>query len=107
VLPISEKSAEYGNEVLARLRDRGVRATVDHGADRIQAKVKVAANMKIPYLAVVGPRDAEARVVSVRAFGVDRNLGEMPIDEFIDGVAEEASTRGAKRLLARFEDAST
>ena len=107
VLPISEKSAEYGNEVLESLKNRGIRATVDHGADRIQAKVKVAADMKVPYLAVVGPRDAEARVVSVRAFGVDRNLGEMPLDAFIDAVADESATRGGTCLLEGFESASS
>jgi threonyl-tRNA synthetase len=103
VLPISEKSEDYAREVLAQLKERGVRATIDVGADRIQAKIKVAVNMKVPYLAVVGPRDAEARMVSVRAFGVDRNLGEMPLDDFVDGVAEEAASRGADRLLTRFE----
>ena len=59
--------------------------------------------MKVPYLAVVGPRDAEARMVSIRAFGVERNLGEIPLDEFVAAVAEEVRTRGATRLLDRFE----
>ena len=104
VLPISEKSADYGDEVLAMLKARGVRATIDHGADRIQAKVKVAADMKVPYLAVVGPRDADARKVSVRAFGVDRNLGEIDLDAFVDEIANEVGSRGATRLLSRFED---
>ena len=103
VLPISDKSAEYAGEVLAGLRAQGVRATVDLSPDRIQAKVKVAADMKVPYLAVVGPRDAEARMVSIRAFGVERNLGEIPLDEFVAAVAEEVRTRGATRLLDRFE----
>ena len=107
VLPISEKSEDYGIELLEQLKERGIRATIDTGADRIQAKIKVAADMKIPYLAVVGPRDAEARVVSVRAFGVDRNLGETPLDEFVSGVADEAATRGANRLLTRFEAMAT
>ena len=104
VLPISEKSADYANEVLGMLRERGIRATVDHGADRIQAKVKVAADMKIPYLAVVGPRDAEARKVSVRAFGVDRNLGEVALEDFVADIAAEAASRGATRLVSRFEE---
>jgi threonyl-tRNA synthetase len=93
VLPISEKSAGYADELLAALKSRGVRATVDHSNDRVQAKIKVAAEEKIPYMAVVGPRDAENRVVSVRARGVEANLGEMPFDAFVSGIAAEIEQR--------------
>ncbi len=93
VLPISEKSADYANELLAALKSRGIRASVDHANDRVQAKIKVAADAKIPYMAVVGPRDAENRVVSVRARGVEANLGEMPFSAFVDGIAREFEQR--------------
>src|SRR5207244_2786226 len=59
VLPISEKSDAYAGKVLAALKAAGVRATADLGNDRIQGKIKAAADFKIPYLLVVGPRDAE------------------------------------------------
>jgi threonyl-tRNA synthetase len=63
----------------------------------VQAKIKVAAEEKIPYMAVVGPRDAENRVVSVRARGAvsqdGANLGEMPFDAFVDGVSREIEGR--------------
>lgn len=107
VLPISEKSEDYARELLAMLKAKGIRASIDVGADRIQAKIKVAAEMKIPYLAVVGPRDAESRAVSVRAFGIDRNLGELPIDDFVEGVAREYATRGGESLLNQFEALKT
>ena len=107
VLPISEKSAAYAEQLLDRLKERGIRATLDNGADRIQAKIKVAADLKIPYLAVVGPRDQESQSVSVRAFGIEENLGALGIDEFVDAVADESETRGATRLLDRFEGRST
>ena len=107
VLPISDKSADYASEVLTSLKTLGIRATMDDGSDRIQAKVKVAADMKVPYLAVVGPRDAENREVSIRAFGVDRNLGSMGLDEFLETVATESRTRGETRLIDRFETAET
>ena len=103
VLPISDKSADYADELHRALLDRGMRATVDTSPERIQAKIKVAADLKIPYLAVVGPRDAEGRNVSIRAFGTDRNLGEMPFDEFVETVSQEARTRGEIRLLDRFD----
>src|SRR5262249_41203398 len=76
VLPTSEKSNDYAQAVLDKLRAipiahaSSVRATVDLGNDRIQGKIKVAADDKIPYMLVVGPRDAETSSVSVRVRGV-------------------------------------
>ncbi|MFO0962458.1 MAG: threonine--tRNA ligase [Phycisphaerales bacterium] len=101
VLPISDKSAEYGRALLQALRARGLRATLDESNERIQAKVREASEMKIPYLAVVGPRDAEGRKVSVRAFGTEANLGEIGFDDFVEALATEYRTRGAQGLRAR------
>ena len=68
ILPISEKTNEYATEVLSYFKSQisNLRCTVDTSNDRIQAKIKVAAEEKIPYLLVVGPRDAESRSVSLR-----------------------------------------
>jgi threonyl-tRNA synthetase len=102
VLPISEKSEEYALEVLAAIRKIGLRATIDSGNERVQARIRDASEAKIPYLAVVGPRDAQQRVVSVRAFGTEANLGEIPFDRFISGLSDEYRTRGAESLKAAF-----
>ncbi len=102
VLPISEKSEEYAVEVLAAIRKIGLRATIDSGNERVQARIRDASEAKIPYLAVVGPRDAQQRVVSVRAFGTEANLGELPFDRFISGLSDEYRTRGAESLRAAF-----
>jgi len=102
VLPISEKSEEYALEVLAAIRKIGLRATIDSGNERVQARIRDASEAKIPYLAVVGPRDAQQRVVSVRAFGTEANLGELPFDRFISGLSDEYRTRGAESLKAAF-----
>jgi threonyl-tRNA synthetase len=102
VLPISEKTADYANEVTGMLRARGLRATADHGNDRVQAKIRVASEQKIPYLAVVGPRDAESRTVSLRAFGTDKDLGAMALDRFVDAAAAEYTTRGASTVRGLF-----
>ncbi|GJQ28503.1 MAG: threonine--tRNA ligase [Phycisphaerae bacterium] len=95
VLPISEKTNEYAQRVAGLLREAGVRVGVDAGPDRIQAKVKVAAEEKIPYLLVVGPRDAEAGTVSVRVRGVEKDLGAMPLSAFVEGVVGEIAIRRA------------
>ena len=102
VLPISEKSEEYALEVLAAIRKIGLRATIDSGNERVQARIRDASEAKIPYLAVVGPRDAQQRVVSVRAFGTEANLGELPFDRFISGLSDEYRTRGAESVKAAF-----
>jgi len=94
VLTISAKTLDYGRQVLAALRDAGIRATLDDSGDRIQAKIRVAADRKIPYLAVVGPQDAEQHAVSVRARGVRRNLGALPLEVFVQTLADEAGSRG-------------
>jgi threonyl-tRNA synthetase len=102
VMPISEKSADYARELHAALVAKGLRATLDESNDRIQGKIKQAADMKVPYCAVVGPRDAEGRKVSVRAFGIDANLGEIGFDAFVEGLAEEHRSRGQSTVKASF-----
>jgi threonyl-tRNA synthetase len=95
VLPISEKTNEYAAKVLAALKDAGVRASLDAGPDRIQGKVKAAAEMKVPYMLIVGPRDAEQNAVSVRMRGVEKDLGAMPLEKFVAEIRAEIATRRA------------
>ncbi len=102
VLPISEKTADYAREVRSALAAAGLRASVDEGNDRIQAKIKHAADERVPYMAVVGPRDAEARQVSVRARGTTQDLGALALDEFVAALRGESASRGAETLRARF-----
>jgi threonyl-tRNA synthetase len=99
VLTISEKTRAYGLEVLSSLKQIGVRSSLDDSAERIQAKVKMASEAKIPYLLVVGPRDAEQRAVSVRAFGKEHDLGAVSLDAFLEVIAREISTRGGVTVL--------
>jgi threonyl-tRNA synthetase len=103
VLPISDKTLEYAREVVSALRGRGVRASVDESSDRIQSKVKVAADEKVPYMLIVGPRDAEQRGVSVRARGIQKDLGSMPFDQFVELIWEEIETKGQRTVVERFE----
>ncbi len=102
VLPVSEKSNDYAERVCRQLRDAGVRASVDTHNDRVQAKIKHAAEMKIPYSAIVGPRDEEADQVSLRAFGINDALGSIPLDEFVAGLRREIDSKSAVRLADRF-----
>ena len=103
VLPISEKFDAYGQKVLDALKNasgtaggdgpHGFRATFDQSTGRVQAKIKVAQELKIPYMLVVGGRDEQASTVSVR----DRakgDLGAMPLETFIQQAQKEVQTRG-------------
>jgi len=99
VLAISEKSNDYADSVLKSLRDKGIRATVDKCDERIQAKIRSAADMKIPWLLVVGPRDAEGNNVSVRMRGIREDLGQVGLHTFTDAIAKEIETRGEYSAL--------
>ncbi|MBH25411.1 MAG: threonine--tRNA ligase [Myxococcales bacterium] len=104
VLTISEKSTEYGEAVLRRLKEIGLRTSLDNSGDRVQAKIRTAALEKIPYQLVVGPRDAEKNVVSVRAHGIDKNLGTMPLDQFVELISQERDQRLAQSpIVAHFK----
>ena len=99
VMPISEKSLDYGFEVVARLKREGIRVTIDKSDERVQAKIRNGAQEKIPYILVVGPRDAQEGKVSVRARGIDKNLGALGLDEFVGLLVSERDTRAAQSLI--------
>ncbi|GIW74734.1 MAG: hypothetical protein KatS3mg103_1256 [Phycisphaerales bacterium] len=104
VLPISEKTNDYAHAVHRALAAAGLRAKLDDSGDRIQAKIRHAAEMRIPYLAIVGPRDAQAGQVSVRARGIQKDLGSMPLDAFVQALAEERDTKGQRTVRDRFAE---
>ncbi|MDQ4078091.1 MAG: threonine--tRNA ligase [Chloroflexota bacterium] len=93
IIPISDRHLEYANEVLRRLRAAGLRAEVDASSNRMNAKIREAQMQKIPYMLVVGDREAENGTVAVR-LRTEEDLGAMPVEEFIDmakGLIEEKS----------------
>ena len=104
VLPISDKSNGYARSIMQKLLDAKVRVTIDEGGDRVQAKIKHAADERIPYLLVVGPRDEEAGNVSVRARGIQKDLGSMNADDFVSVLVEEIATKGASTVSSRFAE---
>ena len=92
ILPVSEKFAEYAKAVYAELRRNGVDVTVDDSSERIGYKIRAAQMEKIPYMLVVGGKEAEDKTVSVRSrFAGDE--GVKPLDEFVAAVCEEIRTK--------------
>jgi len=82
VLTVSDKSEEYGRDVLARLAARGFRVESDFSGDKLGAKIRNARTTRHPYMLVVGPKDAESGAVSVRSRDKGE-LGAMPFDQFV------------------------
>jgi len=97
VLPVSEKSAEYADKVLSRLKAAGLRATADLRADKLGAKIRRAELDKVPNLAIVGQKEAETETVSARS-RFEGEQGSLPLDAFRDALLELVEDR---RLQAK------
>jgi len=94
VLPISEKHSAYAQQVYARLRQARVRAELDDRNEKLGYRVRDAQVRKVPYVLVVGEREAQNGTASVRARGgVD--LGALPVDSVLAQLAAEIASRSA------------
>ncbi|HCO95299.1 MAG TPA: threonine--tRNA ligase [Phycisphaerales bacterium] len=82
ILPISEKSNDYAGQVERRLKDSHLRCSIDSSGEKIGAKIAKAHAEKLPYMLVVGPREAQAGTVNVRIHGIKENK-TIKIDEFL------------------------
>lgn len=92
VLPVSEKSRDYANEVTAKLEAAGIRAVCDNRDEKIGYKIREARSTdRVPYMLILGEKEVEAGNISVR----DRSNETVPmgVDEFIAKVREEIDTR--------------
>jgi len=91
VIPIADRHIDYAHDVLAELRAAGLRAEIDARGERMNAKIRDAQLQKIPYMLVVGDREAEVRAVSVRT-RAGEDLKSMPVFQFIDRLQDEVAT---------------
>ncbi|MDB4673745.1 threonine--tRNA ligase [Verrucomicrobiales bacterium] len=92
VIPISEKVIDFATEVHDALKAQRTRTKLDATAEKMGAKIRLAQLDKIPYMLVVGAREAENREVSVR-HRQHGDLGCVPLDTFLGTLAEEIATR--------------
>jgi len=92
VLPLSEKFVDYGDEVLAKLKAAGVRVEIDRSNDKLGAKIRLAQMQKIPFMLIVGEKEASSGSVSLRKrTGGDQ--GTVSLDEVIATARELVSSR--------------
>jgi threonyl-tRNA synthetase len=82
VLPITDKQLDYAKQVRDKLEAAGVRVTLDDRSEKVNLKIRDAQMQKVPYMLVVGGREAEQGMVSVR-HRKQADLGVKPVDEFI------------------------
>jgi len=83
VLPISEKSNDYAKIVEDKLKDASLRCSCDFSNEKINAKIAKAYSVKLPFMLVVGPKEAQSDTVNVRIRGVKENK-TVRIDEFLE-----------------------
>jgi threonyl-tRNA synthetase len=87
VLPITDRQAQYATKVQQHLAEKGIRVTVDDRKEKVNLKIRDAQLQKIPYMLVVGDREAEAGSVSVR----NRKHGDQgvkPVEEFLGQIEQ-------------------
>ena len=102
VLPVSAKHLDYARGVFDRLRAAGVRAELDDRSEKLGYKIREAQVEKIPYMLVVGEREAREGTASVRKRSGE-DLGAIAIDRFLAEVTAEIRTRAVTSTLGSLE----
>ena len=92
VIPIADRHVEYADKVAAELREAGLRIEVDYRSERMQAKIRDAQLQKIPYMLIVGDREAEASAAAVRLRSGE-DLKALPVVEISDRMQKEVEER--------------
>jgi threonyl-tRNA synthetase len=95
VIPITDGQNEYAAQIAAQLKEQHVRASADLGSERMNAKIRSAQLMKVPYMLVIGANEAATGQVSLRARdGSQQN--NIPLSEFMARVQEKIATRSSQ-----------
>ncbi len=98
VIPISQDHGTYAKEVLKALKYKGIRAENWNEAESMQNKIRKAEAQKIPYMLVVGGREATEKTVSVRERG-NKNKGVLPLVELVKKLTEEVESKSLSSLV--------
>jgi threonyl-tRNA synthetase len=92
ICPVSEKVQDYARHIFEILKSHGIRVHLDERNEKLPAKIRDAQLQKIPYMLVLGPKEAEAGTVSVR-HRAKGDLGPRPIAELVADLQKESSDR--------------
>ena len=97
VLPISEKYLDYAQKVKDKLYQNGIRSSVDGRSEKIGYKIREARLKKVPYMLVVGQKEEEENVVSVRSRFLG-DEGQKTLDAFLEDIKKEISTKEIRKV---------
>ncbi len=97
VLPISDKYLEYAEQVEKELKENGILCTVDKRSEKIGYKIRETRIAKVPYMLVVGEKEAESGMVSVRSRFLG-DEGQKELKDFIQAVCEEIRTKEIRKI---------
>jgi len=86
IVPISERHSEYGRKLEQQLKNAGIRAFMDDRAEKMNARIRDLTTQKIPFVLIVGDKEAEAGTVNVRVRGQMQAEGAMPAEQFVERV---------------------
>lgn len=97
VLPISEKYHDYAKKIESQLKDNGIHCSVDERAEKIGYKIRETRLDRVPYMLVVGQKEEEEGLVSVRSRYLG-DEGQKPLDTFINDICKEIRTKEIKKI---------
>ena len=92
VLPITDKQNEYAEEIRNSLICEGVRVEADNRNEKIGHKIREAQLEKVPYMFIIGGREAESRAVAVR-MRKEGDIGAMPLEDAVNKVKQEINQK--------------
>ncbi len=96
IVPISERHSEYGRKVEQQLKNAGIRAFMDDRAEKMNARIRDLTSQKIPFVLVLGDKEAEAGTVNVRLRGQMQAEGTMPAEQFVERVKKLIAEKSVK-----------
>ncbi len=100
ILPVSEKHADYARGVLARFREARVRVELDDRNEKLGYRIREAQLRKVPYMLVVGEREAQNGTASLRR-RTGEDLGAVPVDRVVSELVAEIGSRSATLTVGR------
>jgi threonyl-tRNA synthetase len=97
VIPIADRHHEYGERVAADLTAAGIRVEIDASGETLGNRIRKAQGSKVPYMLVVGDKEAEAGTVAIRGRSGDKR-NDVALEAFVAEVADEVARRSASAL---------
>ena len=89
IVPVKDAHKAYAEEIVAMLKAKGLRATIDERNERLGFKIREAQMQKIPYMAVVGDKEVESKTISARKAKGGEEVDPMSMGDFVDYLSKE------------------